>query len=66
MENLSKSKQEALTRLATPVIERILGSLMGPELMEPSSTVPLGGKVHLSGIGQVSVHDLRVELARRQ
>lgn len=62
----TKTKREALGRLSTEAIQRILDTLAGPELMPPSPEVPLGGLVQITGIGQVSVADLRAELKRRE
>jgi hypothetical protein len=58
-------KAEKLQKLSTEAIENILGTLAGPELEEPSQEFPLGGIVQIDGIGQVTVKQLRAELARR-
>jgi len=61
-----KIKQKKIEGLSTEVIERTLATLAGPEAHEKSAEYPLGGLVHYEGIGQVSVQQLRGELARRQ
>jgi hypothetical protein len=60
-----KVKQAKIEALNTEVIEFILSDLRSPENREPSPEYPLGGLVHITGIGQVSVKQLRGELARR-
>ena len=61
-----KSKREKVAGMHTEAIERILGSLSGPEAQAPSPEYPLGGQVYLSGIGYVTVKMLREELASRK
>lgn len=63
---MDKIKRSKVERLRTEAIRTILGNLSGPELKDPSPEFPLGGMVHIDGIGQVTVEDLRTELARRE
>jgi hypothetical protein len=63
---MSKRKQQQVRELDEVVIRRILDNLLGPEAApEPTPEMPLGGMVHLSGIGQIPVSVLRAELERR-
>lgn len=59
-------KTERIKGMQTEAIQRILSTLQAPENMEPSEAHPLGGIVHIEGIGQVSVDSLRKELASRE
>lgn len=59
-------KDEQIKQLGTEVLRVILGSLAGPERERPSPEFPLGGLVHIAGIGQVPVVALRRELAGRE
>jgi hypothetical protein len=61
-----KRKGEKVRQMNTEALRRILSTLQSPEDKEPSPDFPLGGTVHLSGIGQVQVSKLRAELARRE
>jgi len=62
---MDKVKQQKVAAMSTLAIKRILGTLQSPEDREPSAEYPLGGIVHIEGIGQVKVTELREELARR-
>ena len=63
---MDKRKAEWVRNAPTEVLERITSSLIGNEVKERSPEFPLGGIVHLSGVGQVEVKAIRAELARRQ
>jgi hypothetical protein len=61
-----RQKDEKVRQMNTEALRRILGNLQSPEDRTPSPDYPLGGMVHLSGIGQVRVSKLRAELDRRE
>lgn len=62
---MNDRKQKAIEEMRTEALERILSHLASPEDKPRSAEYPLGGLVHLTGVGQVSVTALRGELARR-
>jgi hypothetical protein len=61
-----KQKDARVRQMTTGALRRILSTLQSPEDKAPSPDYPLGGMVHLSGIGQVRVSKLRAELDRRE
>lgn len=63
---MDKLKQQQVEAMPTEAIEHILATLGANEMREPSAEYPLGGLVHITSIGQVSVAALRAELARRE
>jgi len=63
---MTKTKRDKIAKMNTSAIQTILGSLTSPETERPSPEFPLGGQVHITGIGHVAVTDLRAELARRE
>jgi hypothetical protein len=61
-----KRKIEKVGAMPTEALTNILGSLSAQEARrEPSADYPLGGLVHIGGIGAVPVKQLRAELERR-
>jgi hypothetical protein len=58
-----KQKREAITRMSTDAIRHIVEHPRPPET--PSPEFPLGGLVHIEGIGNVTLDQLRAELAGR-
>jgi hypothetical protein len=61
-----KQKRAHVAQMKTEAIEHILNTLTGQEKEKPSEEFPLGGLVHLSGVGAVKVEWFREELATRQ
>ena len=59
-------KRKKLSKMNTGAIHRILTHLAGPEAQPRSPEYPLGGLVHIDGIGHVSVAALTAELSQRQ
>jgi hypothetical protein len=62
----ARQKDARVRQMNTEALRRILDNLHSPEDKAPSPDYPLGGMVHLSGIGQVPVSKLRAELDRRE
>lgn len=60
-----RAKREAIRRMDTEALQYICDNLGGNEDKPQSPEYPLGGLVHLTGIGQVQVTWLREELACR-
>lgn len=59
------AKEERLANMTTEALQRISDTARGAEVEEPSVEYPLGGLVHIEGIGQVSLRAIRAELERR-
>lgn len=66
MNATDRRKQEQLAAMSTDAIEHILGHLTDVERGSASPERPLGGLVHITGIGQVTPRQLEAELERRQ
>ena len=64
---LDKRKQAWLDTAETEVLQNIVNTLGGPERQPgPSPEYPLGGLVHMSGLGQIPVSAIKAELASRK
>lgn len=57
-----KDKLQALKRMPREARENILNNLAGPEALPRTPERPLGGMVHISGIGQVTVGQIENSL----
>lgn len=60
---ITKQKRAAIERLETDAIERIVAA-HAPEPSTPER--PLAGMVQITGIGQVTIRDLKQILAERR
>jgi hypothetical protein len=64
--NPNKRKSEWIANAPTDVLQNIVNTLAGPEAHEQSPRYPLGGLVHISGVGQIKVTAIKSELALRK
>jgi hypothetical protein len=62
----SRREEAAIKALSTETLRTIVTSLGANEVREQSPEFPLGGIVHITGIGQVRAARLRDELASRE
>lgn len=62
---MATHKEEALRGMRTEALQHIIDNPADSEKAEPSPEFPLGGKVHITGIGQVTLAQIRAELETR-
>ena len=58
-------KMEKVRAMSTEALQHISDTAAGPEIRERSAEFPLGGLVHISGIGQVPLRTIRSILAEK-
>jgi hypothetical protein len=61
-----RQKDEKVRQMNTEALRKVVASEKARQAPPATPSQPLGGIVHLSGIGQVPVSKLRAELARRE
>lgn len=59
-------KEQKLREMSTEALQQIADVPLPPENKEPSPEFPLGGLVHITGIGQVSLKRIRAILDERR